>query len=246
MSEQWTTSEDPPEEASSYAARPSHEWARTHGDPVEMLTISREFGAGGSDLARVLGAKLQWPVLDRDLVHLVAERLHLEPRHIEPLDEQCPSLFARLVSSAVMMTPPEVPVDVESTAVLNPDAVAEAARAAMLAAAQRPPVIIVGHGAQALFRGRTGALHVRLVAPLDVRLDRICGREGCNRPAAATIARRIDDVRRAYVRRYYHVDVRDPCLYDLQFNTGHVRIEEIADFLGTMITARRGALAEGR
>jgi cytidylate kinase len=205
-----------------------------------MVTISREFGAGGSELARALGARLHWPVLDRDLVHMVAARLHLEPRHIEPLDEQCPSLFARLVSSAVLMTPPELPVDVDTTAVLNPDAVAEAARAAMLAAAQRPPVIIVGHGAQALFRGRSGTLHVRLVAPLTCRLDRVCGREGCDRPAAAAIARRMDDVRRAYVRRYYHADVRDPLLYDLQFNTGHVPLEEIADFVASLIAARKG------
>jgi cytidylate kinase len=113
----------------------------------------------------------------------------------------------------------------------------------MLAAAQNPPLIVVGHGAQALFRGRASTLHVRLTAPLASRVERICGREGCDRAAAAALARRMDDARRAYVRRYYHTDIRDPALYDLQCNTAQVQIEELADCLASIIGSRRSVVA---
>lgn len=211
------------------------------GEPIDLVTVSREFGAGGSDLARELGGRLHWPVLDRDLVHRVAERLRLDPRHVEPLDEQTPSLLARLVASTLLMTPPELHIDMDTKPILNPDAVAEAARAAILAAAQSPPLVVVGHGAQCLFRGRPGALHVRLVAPLSCRLDRICVRETCDRAAAAAVARRMDDARRAYVRRHYHSDVHDPLLYDVQINTGRIAVDEAADQIATLVLARRGA-----
>ena len=222
------------------------EWDRTRGDPLELVTVSREFGAGGSDLARALGERLRWPVLDRSLVRQVADRLRLDPRHVEPLDEQPPSLLARFVASTLLMTPPELHVDVDLNTSLNPDSVAEAARAAILAAAQTPPLIVVGHGAQCLFHDRRGTLHVRLVAPIQCRIDRICKRETCNRGAAANVARRMDDARRAYVRRHYHVDVHDPLLYDVQINTGRVSIEEAADYLAALIHARSGAPSASR
>jgi len=218
------------------------EWGERvpHGEPLELITVSREFGAGGSDLARALGARLHWPVLDRTLVNQVADRLRLDPRHVEPLDEQPPTLLARFVASTLLMTPPELHVDVDLNTSLNPDSVAEAARAAILAAAQSPPLIVVGHGAQCLFHDRPGTLHVRLVAPMPCRIDRVCKRETCDRAAAANVARRMDDARRSYVRRHYHVDVRDPLLYDIQINTGRVSVEEAADYVAALVHARGG------
>lgn len=215
------------------------EWNRPHGESIDLITISREFGAGGSDVARELGARLQWPVLDRELVHEVARRLRLDPRHVEPVDECTCSWLARLVASALLMTPPEQHVDMDSHAVVHADAVAEAARAAILARVQSPPLIVVGHGAQCLFRGRPGALHVRLVAPMEQRVDRICRRETCDRAAAAQVARRMDDVRRAYVRRHYHAEVRDPLLYDIQLNTGTIPLDVCVELLATVVAGER-------
>ncbi|GEM_PF-418545 len=213
-------------------------WNGPTPEPIDLITISREYGAGGSDLARELGARLRWPVLDRSLVCQVADRLRLDVRHVEPLDEQPPSLLARLIASTLLMTPPEMPVDVDPSGMLNPDAVAEATRAAILAAAQTPPLIVVGHGAQGLFRDRQGTLHVRLEAALPRRVDRICARETCDRTAAANVARRMDDARRAYVRRHYHADPRDPHLYDLQINTGKITVQEAADLIAGIVHAR--------
>lgn len=211
------------------------EWNKAHPGSIDLITISREFGAGGSDVARELGARLQWPVLDRELVREVASRLRLDPRHVEPVDECTCSWLARLVASALLMSPPEQHVDVDSHAVVHADAVAEAARAAILARAQRPPLIVVGHGAQCLFKGRPGTLHVRLVAPMEQRVDRICRRDTCDRVAAAQVARRMDDVRRAYVRRHYHADVRDPLLYDVELNTGTIALETCVELLATIV-----------
>lgn len=220
---------------SAPAAGASPEWNKAHTEAFDLITISREFGAGGSDLARLLGAKLQWPVLDRELVQAVATRLRLDPRHVEPLDERTSNWLARLVASALLMTPPEQHVDVDNNTVVHPDAVAEAARAAILAAAQTPPLIVVGHGAQCLFQHRPGTLHVRLVSSMDQRVDRICRRETCDRVAAAQVARRMDEVRRAYVRRHYRVDVRDPLLYDLQLNTSTIPIDVCVEMIAGVV-----------
>lgn len=200
------------------------------GEAIDVVTISREFGAGGSDLATELGTRLGWPVLDHALVERVAQRLKLDPRTVEVLDEHPPTLFSR-VASALLIAPVESPMLLDTTQVLSPDAVADASRAAITEAVATPPVIIVGHGGQLMLRDRPHTLHVRLVAPIEARVKRICARGGCDARTAAADIHRIDDARTAYIRRYFHHDLRDPLLYDLTINTGRTTIADAAELI---------------
>jgi len=209
-------------------------------DAVDLVTIAREYGAGGSELARALGERLGWPVLDKDLPARVAARLKLDTRAVESMDEQAPTLLARL-ASAMLVYPPEAPTFVDTGELLSPDAVADAVRQELLLAAQEPPLVIVGHGGQCLLRARPRTLHVRLVAPLADRVARICGRAGCGARAAAAEVRRMDDERQAYIRRYHTAEWRDPLLYDLEVNTGRVPIAEAADLVARLVAARGGS-----
>jgi cytidylate kinase len=208
--------------------------------PVDLITISREYGAGASDLAAMLSARLEWPVLDRDLVRQIAEQLQLDPRIVEGLDEYPPTFMAR-IAAGLLITPPETLVAVDASNVMSPDAVAEAARKAIEKAAQSPPLIVVGHGAQCIFRGRPRALHIRLLAPLDSRVSRVCAREPADPPEAAPRARRVDHARAEYIRRYYQSDWRDGLLYDYQINTGRVSIEEAAEMIVRVVQARNSS-----
>jgi cytidylate kinase len=89
-------------------------------------------------------------------------------------------------------------------------------------------LIVVGFGTQCMFADRVDALHVRLVAPLPVRVERLRARFGWDATNASTRARRMDEDRRRYVQRYFHRDVHDPLLYDVQINTGRMSIDEAA------------------
>ena len=77
--------------------------------PTELITVSREFGAGGSELARKLGERLGWPVLDDDVACRCAKRLHIDTAAVERVREHSPTLLARL-SAALLVAPPEAPV----------------------------------------------------------------------------------------------------------------------------------------
>jgi cytidylate kinase len=209
------------------------------GPPIDLITVSREYGAGGSELARCAGSELQWLVLDRDLVRQVAELLRLEPHHVEAVDEQPPGLLTRLIASALLMAPPELPTEMQTDR-LHPDSIAAAARAAILAAAESPPLIVVGHASQCLFRNRPATLHIRLVAPLALRLQRVCSRMPCDSARAVAETRRMDQARAAYVRRHHQADWRDPLLYDMEINTGRLTIEEAARMVVNVVIARNG------
>lgn len=210
-------------------------------EAIDVITISREFGAGGSELALAIGQRLGWPVLDHALVDRVADRLRLDPRTVEQMDEHPPTLFSR-VAAALLIAPVESPMLLDTTEIMSPDAVAEAATAAIRDAAHDPPVIIVGHGAQLLLADRPATLHLRLVARPEARVQRICRRGGCDERTAMADIHRVDEARVGYVRRYQHHDVRDPLLYDFVINTGRISIDDAAELVSAAV--REGTAAE--
>lgn len=203
--------------------------------PIDLITVSREFGSGGSEFAAALGARLGWPVLDRAIVYHVAEQLELDAAVVERLDEHPPTRLSRL-AAAMFVLPPEMP----STYVppherLGSDEIADVVRQVIVDAARTPPLIIVGHGAQCLFHGRPGSFHVRVVAPLESRAHRLAPRLGCHSAQAASEARRMDDERGRYVQRHHRRDWNDPLLYDLQVNTGGVGVAEAAELVAGLV-----------
>src|SRR4051794_34172706 len=132
-------------------------------DPVQLITISREYGAGGSELGVLLGNELGWPVLDHELIHKLAARLRCEEGEVKAMDEHAPSFLERLAAAAVV-TAPESRIH-SSPWKTDPDCVAAAAREVLLEAARILPLIVVGHGGNCLFRNRPDVLRVRVTAP---------------------------------------------------------------------------------
>jgi cytidylate kinase len=208
-----------------------------HPTPIHLITVSREFGAGGSDLAREVGARLNWPVLDHDIVHRVAERLRLNDGTVEPFDEHPPSLLARIATVLIVPLPGMYSYPPVSE-VPTHDAIADATRRVIEDAAKSLPLIVVGHGAQCIFEDRTDMLSVRLIAPLHARQSRIAARQKISNPAAAELVRRADEDRRAYIQRYFHRDWRSELLYDLQINTGAIGISEAATMVTRLVERR--------
>lgn len=208
---------------------------------TEIITVSREFGAGGSELARRLGDRLGWQVLDDEVACRCAERLRIDTAACQRLREHSPTLLARL-SAALLVSPPEAP-GIDMTNLLRIDAIAEAALESIMEAAQTLPLIFVGFGTQCIFRNRPNALHVRLVAPLETRVARLRDRYGWDINTATSRARRMDDDRWRYVQRYFHTDLLDPLLYDVQINTARATIDEAAALVERLVRGEHDTLA---
>lgn len=202
-----------------------------------LVTVSREFGAGGSELARALGAELGWPVLDADLVHRVAERLRLDDATIERFDEHPPTLLHR-IATVLIIPQPDLYSFPPSSDLPSHDVIAATSTRVIKDAAEKLPLIVVGHGAQCIFAGRTDTLHVRVVAPQPDRIRRIGKRLGVSPTAAAAMMRRADQDRQAYVHRYFHQDWNSPLLYDVQINTSRVSIEEATTVIAALSQQR--------
>ena len=118
---------------------------------MKAITITREYGAGGGEVARKLAESLGWELLDRELLHQAAQVEHVSDAELERLDEKTITMANRF-----SLHPPHKKYLHGLT---------EAARQA----AQRGNVVLVGRGARQLLGETPDTFHLRLVAPRDWR-----------------------------------------------------------------------------
>ena len=92
-------------------------------------------------------------------------------------------------------------------------------------------IVIIGRGGQGILKDKPGVLHVRIEAPLDIRVKRIQDQENVGPTAAQEKATQRDKAAADYLMRFYDIDWADPMLYDLAINTGKLGVDAAAHLI---------------
>jgi cytidylate kinase len=172
---------------------------------MTIVTLSHGIGAGGPEIGQQLAERLGCHYVDHELISNAAQRYGLLEEKLSHLDESKPSLFERF--------------DAETRRYIT------VLQTTLYDFAEQDNVVLMGRGGQWLLRGIPHVLRVRVMAPFELRVNRLtkklAGRIGEQmNPRTVTELVRRDDTEKAGRMRYlYEVDVADPALYDLVVNT---------------------------
>lgn len=191
-----------------------------------LITISRQFGAGGSEVAERVAAALGWRLVDNELVEQVALRAGLPPEEVAEREERVPMFTERLARTLAAGTPELFPLVGEGRVVprcLEHELV-KITEAVVAEVAAPGRVVLVGRAAVAVLGRERDALHVRLVAPKPFRIETAARRLGVTSAQACAMLEETDRMRARYHREYYHRDWNDPLLYHMVLNTGALGI----------------------
>jgi cytidylate kinase len=181
------------------------------------LLISRDKGAGGKEVAKLIGQRLGWQVFDRQIVDAISERSKMREQLIESLDERTRGGLEEFLRDVLTK-------DIGSTNYLLH------LRQVLLALGQQGDVVIVGRGAEYVLPGQFG-LRARMVAPFDVRVERIAKAEGLAPEAAGALVRKVDQERENFIRGHFQHDAGNPLHYDLVVNTGALSVQGTAEIV---------------
>ncbi len=198
-----------------------------------LITISRQYGAGGSVVAAKVAAALGWRVVDNELVERVAARAGLAPEEVADREERVPTFIERLAQTIVAATP-ELVVPPEAGGTVAGLAEADLVRITERVVeeiAREGRVVLVGRAAPAVLARERDALHVQLVAPREDRIRIAAERLGASAEDAARVVDDTDKMRARYHREYYRRDWTDPLNYHMVLNTGALGIEGAADLI---------------
>ncbi|HCO03765.1 MAG TPA: hypothetical protein DIT48_10475 [Actinobacteria bacterium] len=184
---------------------------------MAVVTVSRQYGAGGQRVAAALAESLGFRVADRDVVEAAARQLGMAPEVAEGRDERTPALIEEL-GMVLAAASPEFAHAPPATR-LDDRTLAEATGRVITSLAGVGGYVILGRGGQAALRDRTDVCHLHLVGDPSDRARRIAKWQGIDEQAAAERCRKVDAERAAYVKRFYGVDLTDPLLYHAVLNT---------------------------
>jgi cytidylate kinase len=182
------------------------------------IALARQPGTPAGEVARAVGAQLDWPVYDRELLQRVAEEMGLPVRSIEPFDEQPPRWFLDCLQMVGAPSPAG-----ESRYVHHLTRVIRTLGEVGLC-------VIVGRGAAQILPART-TLRVHLVGHLEDRVAAV--RDGCGLDWNAA-GRRVVQLERAWTRFVldnFHRDPQPAHSYDLVLNTSQWPVERCGDLI---------------
>ncbi len=190
---------------------------------MNVITVSREYGAGGGEVVRRLAEALGWELLDRQLLHEAAQVEHLPDIDLERLDEKEISIADRF-----RLHPPHQKYLHGLT---------EAARQA----AQRGNVILVGRGTRQLLGEAANCFHLRLVAPRDWRVERMAARENWTSEQALARCLDVDRTRERFTRYFFGPGALQADQYDLVVNTGRIALDDVVACVAAVVRSNTPA-----
>lgn len=203
-----------------------------------VITISRQYGAGGSDVARRVASALGWSVVDNELVEQVAQRAGIPMAEVAERDERAPGFVERLTRTLAAATPELFPPPEGTVADLDEATLVRITESVVGDMAARGRVVLVGRAAPAVLGQQEEALHVKLVAPRPFRIHAASQRLGMDPAEVVKIVDDTDAMRARYHREYYSRDWADPLNYHMVLNTGALGLAGAAG----VIVARAHAL----
>jgi cytidylate kinase len=203
---------------------------------MPVITIGREFGAGGETVGHMLADRLDLEYLDSKIVDEVARRLKVPTDVVETYDEKTGGLLDRLLRQLATVdfsTPQDVAAWTPPHGELAWDprkSVLAVTQEIIRRQAETGNGIIVGRGAGYVLLDRPEVMRVFLQAPFDFRVKAIMESRQLDDTAARKYLKERDANSSAYVRQVYGHDWRDPKHYDLVIDTarlGHMRTVEV-------------------
>jgi CMP/dCMP kinase len=198
---------------------------------MPIVTISRQYGSGGSEVAERVARSLGWQLFDNAVIDQVAGRLGMTPAEVSARDERLPTLGERL-ATAMSLTPSEVMPTIGGSAVPpSEDRIVAMTQRVMEEAVQAGPAVIVGRGAQCLLATRSDALHVFCYAPLEALTAYAMSTLGLPPEDARRKVMEMNARREAYVKRHWSREWRDLANYHLCVNTAWLGLDGAAELV---------------
>lgn len=184
---------------------------------IRLVTIEREYGSGGAEIAREVAHRLGWKLWDQALTDEIARVMDCSCRAVEEHEERRDSLSYRLFKS-FMRGSFEGSLNAPRLKMVDADCIRQVAQKVVGAAAAEGNAVIVGRGSAFYLQDRADALHVFIYAPFEEKVRRLRAR-GKSESEASELAETVDRDRAEYIRKYFDVDWPNRHFFHLMLNS---------------------------
>ncbi|MGB6833734.1 MAG: cytidylate kinase-like family protein [Candidatus Acidiferrum sp.] len=184
---------------------------------IKIITIEREYGSGGGEIAQLLSKQLGWKLWDEQLTEEIARLANCPKAVVEVREEKNDPLYYRLFKSFLRGSY-EGSLNAHKLNVVDSESILKFTERVVLHAAKTGHSIIVGRGSQHFLRNRPDALRIFLYAPRENKIRRLIA-GGKSEKEAQQRVDSLDQERAAFILKYFNVEWPDRDVYHAMINT---------------------------
>ncbi len=178
---------------------------------MPIITISRQLGSLGNEIARKLEKQMNLKHLDKESLEERFEEWGVPDENIRKYDERKPTFWENFST--------------------DKDLYMHFMKKAILDVAVKDNCVILGRGAQILFGDIQGILKIRVIAPLELRIGRVMERYNCEKRHAEKMIRQNDTDRAGFHKFFFNTSWESPDLYDIVLNTEYLPLNVAASLI---------------
>lgn len=200
---------------------------------MSVVTIRGQFGSGAPEIGKLIAEPLHADFIDREIIAKVAEKLNCMDQETAIKEMPPGSLMGRIAaalgrSGLALEKGPYLPTWEMQLA----DAFyLSGLESVITELAANQPIVIQGRGSQYILKGYPESFHILTVTPQELRVKRVMEKLQTDQESAEKQIFRIDDSRRAFIKRYFGANQEDLLDYDLVINTDHFTYENAASIV---------------
>ncbi len=203
-----------------------HFWRMNHpvehklqhkGKNLPVITISREFGARGAAVARILEKRLGFKVWDKEILEVISEKLGSDVDYMKSLDEKTQNAVEDTIFGFLNRKSTNLNYSIYLVRALQ-------------AIQKYGNAIIVGRGGNFVCRNKK-TFNVRLVAPLALRVDRIADIQDISKEEARVVIKTKDEERARFTQHNFNKSIDSAIEYDMIVNSGSMSLDDVADLI---------------
>lgn len=184
---------------------------------VNIITIEREYGCGGGEIAQLVANRLGWKLWDQRLTEEIARLANCPKSVVEDREEKNDPLYYRLFKS-FMRGSYEGSINAPKLNLVDSETILKTTRRVVEHVAEKGNCVIVGRGSQQFLKNRQDALRVFLYAPAEDKIRRLLSR-GKSKAEAEELVDTVDHERANFIQKYFSVDWPDRVVYHAMLNT---------------------------
>lgn len=193
---------------------------------INIITIEREYGCGGAEIARKTAERLGWKLWDELLTRAIARFSNCKESEVSSREERVDPLYYRFFKS-ILRGSFEGSLNVHRLKLLDADTIKHITEQVVQKAATEGHCVIVGRGSQHFLRHRNDTLRIFLYAPREAKVRRLIA-EGTSEKDAEEAVDVVDSERAAFIEKYFHMDWPNRSLYHAMLNTA-IGVENVVD-----------------
>jgi cytidylate kinase len=185
---------------------------------IKIVTIEREYGSGGGEIAQLLANQLGWKLWDQSLTEEIARLANCPKAVVEVREERTDPLYYRLFKSFLRGSY-EGSLNAHKLKVVDSESILKITERVVLRVAKEGNSVIVGRGSQHFLRDRSDTLRVFLYAPRQDKVRRLLAR-GKSESESEQLVDTVDRERKDFIQKYFGVQWPDREVYHGMINTG--------------------------